>query len=348
MSTPSVPTAASSRGDGGTDDLVLPFQAEKSGQAERSSQSERSGQAERSGVMGRLVRLGASVHEVLTRHDYPEPVSQVLGEALALTAMLGTTLKTGAKLLLQTHTAGPLRLMVVNYESPGQFRGYARFDRDRVAAVAPNDQGTLLGRGHLALTIDLGARTEPYQGIVALEGETLADAALTYFQRSAQLPTFLRLAVARHFVAGGPSHGTWRVGGLLLQHLSSERGDEFKGAHLAPDEVAVSHDEAWERTRMLAATVEDHELLDPLLAPERLLYRLFHQEGVRVYQAHPMAMGCRCSRGRIERMLQMFSAADVTDMAEPDGSIAVTCEFCTRTQRFSQAEIGRLRATSGA
>ena len=311
-----------------SDDVVLPFQAE------------------RSGVMGRLVRLGAAVHEVLTRHDYPDPVSQVLGEALALTSMLGTTMKDGAKLILQTQTDGPLRLLVVNYESPGQFRGYARFDRDRVAGIDAKDQGRLLGRGHLALTIDLGARTEPYQGIVALEGETLAQAALTYFQRSAQLPTFLRLAVARHFVAGGPARGTWRAGGLLLQHLSPERGDQYKGAHIAPDQTPVSHDEAWEGTRMLASTVEDHELLDPTLAPERLLYRLFHEEGVRVYQTHAMAMRCRCSRDRIERMLQMFSATDVADMTEPDGSIAVTCEFCTQTQRFSGADLVVLQATA--
>ena len=314
------------------DDLVLPFQAE------------------RSGVMGRLVRLGPAVHEVLTRHDYPEPVSQVLGEAIALTAMLGTTLKEQTKLILQTQTDGPLRLMVVNYESPGQFRGYARFDRARVAQVPAGDQGRLLGKGHLALTIDLGARTEPYQGIVALDGEPLAQAALTYFQRSAQLPTFIRLAVARHFVAGNPGRWQWRAGGLLLQHLSPDRGDEFKGAHVAADEVPLSHDDAWARTHTLAATVEDHELLDPTLAPERLLYRLFHEEGVRVYRTHPMAMRCRCSRARVERMLGMFSANDVAGMAEPDGSISVTCEFCTATQAFSGSELAQLRAgvTSGA
>jgi molecular chaperone Hsp33 len=283
---PKLPTPISpSASKAPADDLVLPFQAE------------------RSGVMGRLVRLGASVHDVLTRHDYPEPVSQALGEALALTSMLGTTLKEQTKLILQTQTNGPLRLMVVNYESPGQFRGYARFDRERVAALKGRDQGELLGKGHLALTIDLGPRTEPYQGIVALEGETLTEAALTYFQRSAQLPTFLRLAVARHFTSPavgetGSGQWRWRVGGLMLQHLSPERGDQFKGAHSAPDDDLVTFDDAWDRTRMLAATVEDHELLDPLLAPERLLFRLFHEEGVRVYPAHPMAMRCRCSRDR--------------------------------------------------
>jgi molecular chaperone Hsp33 len=311
------------------DDLVLPFQAE------------------RSGIMGRLVRLGPSVHDVLTRHDYPEPVSQALAEGIALTAMLGTTLKEQSKLILQTQTDGPLRLLVVNFESPGQFRGYARFDRERVAAIDPKNQGQLLGRGHLGLTIDLGRHTEPYQGIVALEGETLSQAALTYFQRSAQLPTFIRLAVARHFVAPAadrPGHWSWRAGGLLLQHLSPDRGDEFKGAHVAPDETPISHDDAWDRTRLLATTVEDHELLDPTLAPERLLYRLFHEEGVRVYQSHAMAMACRCSRERIVRMLKMFSAQDVQDMREPDGSVSVTCEFCTTTQAFTGDELAAVLA----
>lgn len=324
--------AVSAPAYGIADDIVLPFQAE------------------RSGVMGRLVRLGAAAHDVLTRHDYPEPVSQLLGHAIALTAMMGTTLKDNSKLILQTQTDGPVRLLVVNYESPGQFRGYARFDAARVAAVAAGDQGALLGKGHLGMTIDLGPRTEPYQGIVNLEGETLADAALTYFQRSAQLPTFIRLAVARHFVGGTGAEGghwRWRIGGLMLQHLSPERGDQYKGAHLSPDEDALTHDEAWERTRMLASTVEDHELIDPLLAPERLLYRLFHQEGVRVYPSHPMAMRCRCSRERVERMLRMFSAKDIGEMAEPDGSIAVTCEFCNGKHDFTGDELVRLRATAG-
>ena len=329
MSAPRHPSPALAGLDATGDDLVLPFQAE------------------RSGIMGRIVRLGPAVHDVLTRHDYPDPVSQALGEGLALTAMLGTTLKDQSKLILQTQTTGPLRLMVVNFESPGQFRGYARFDRDRVTATDPKNQGQLLGLGNLGLTIDLGRHTEPYQGIVALEGETLAEAALTYFQRSAQLPTFIRLAVAKHFVApsaGRPGYWNWRAGGLLLQHLSPERGDEFKGAHVAPDETPVSHDDAWERTRMLAATVEDHELLDPTLVPERLLYRLFHEEGVRVYPAHPMAMRCRCSRDRIERMLRMFSPQDVADMREPDGSISVTCEFCTTTQAFTGEQLAAVLA----
>jgi molecular chaperone Hsp33 len=329
MSAPRLSSQAQAGPGTAGDDLVLPFQAE------------------RSGIMGRIVRLGPAVHDVLTRHDYPDPVSQALGEGLALTAMLGTTLKEQSKLILQTQTDGPLRLMVVNYESPGQFRGYARFDRDRVAVIDPKNQGQLLGRGHLGLTIDLGRHTEPYQGIVALEGEPLAEAALTYFQRSAQLPTFIRLAVAKHFVAasaGRPGYWNWRAGGLLLQHLSPDRGDEFKGAHVAPDETPISHDDAWERTRLLAATVEDHELLDPTLAPERLLCRLFHEEGVRVYPSHAMAMKCRCSRDRIERMLRMFSPQDVADMREPDGSISVTCEFCTTTQAFTGEQLAAVLA----
>lgn len=306
------------------DDLVLPFQAE------------------RSRVMGRLVRLGPSVHDVLTRHDYPDAVSVVLGQALALTAMLGTTLDDGAKLILQTQTKGPLRFLVVNYEQPGNIRGYARFEADAVAAAGASDVGALLGHGHLALTIDLGANKQPYQGIVALEGETLIDAARIYFQQSAQLPTFIRLAVAKHFIAGAdgrPGQWSWRAGGLMIQHLTPERGDEYKTV-----EQAIEDDDPWERTRILAATVEDHELLDPLLPPDRLLYRLFHEEGVRVYRSQPIAMTCRCSRERIERMLRLFSAEEVREMTEKDGSISVTCEFCSTRETFDKEQLAAVRA----
>jgi molecular chaperone Hsp33 len=303
------------------DDIVLPFQAE------------------RSGVMGRLVRLGPAVHDVLTRHDYPAAVSEVLGQALALAAMVGSTLREGAQLILQTQTDGPLRLLVVNYEQPGHFRGYARYDGERVARVAAGDTAALLGRGHLGLTIDMGPGAEPYQGIVALDGETLVEAAHIYFQRSAQLPTYIRLAVARHYAAG-PAHGTtWRAGGLMVQHLSPERGDEFKSPA-----AALAVDDPWERTRILAATVEDHELLDPMLSSERLLYRLFHEEGARVYATLPIAMRCRCSRQRVERMLRMFSRSDLDDMREADGSLSVTCEFCRSEEQFAKLEIDALQA----
>jgi molecular chaperone Hsp33 len=309
------------------DDLLLPFQTV------------------RSGVTGRIVRLGSVVDTILSRHAYPEPVSHALGEALALTVMLGAALKTDGKFILQTKSDGALDFLVADYATPGKVRGYASFDKaDPTLAEAKGrgDQGALLGTGHVAMTIDRGGDMDRYQGIVALEREPLVDAAHTYFRQSEQLPTFIRLAVARHY---GPAEGAgarawhWRAGGLMIQQLPREGGKrELEGeAHDAS--LEGEDDENWNRARHLAATVEDHELIDPMLAPERLLYRLFHEEGVRVVPATTVAEVCRCSRERIEAYLQRFGAEELADLREPDGSLAVTCEFCSRQYRFGPEEV---------
>ena len=201
----------------------------------------------------------------------PEPVSHALGEALALTAMLGSALKTEpGKLILQTKTDGPLDFLVADFEAPGKLRGYANFDKADAGlaeAKGRGDQGALLGKGHVAMTIDPGGDKDRYQGIVALEREPLVDAAHTYFRQSEQLPTFIRLAVARHY---GPGRGRcaravwhWRAGGLMIQQLPREGGkrEDVRSTSEEDDE------ENWNRARHLAATVEDHELLDPMLAP---------------------------------------------------------------------------------
>ena len=304
------------------DDLVLPFRTV------------------RSGVIGRLVRLGPAVDEILSHHAAPAAVSQTLGEAVALTALLGTALKIDGKLTLQTKTDGLLDFLVVTYEPPGRLRAYGRYDKKRVGADDDIAQGDLIGSGHLAITIDPGEEMERYQGIVALDGESLGEAALSYFHRSEQLPSFVRLAVARHYTAGekgAPGRWQWRAGGLMIQHLARA------GGSAGPSEVheveEEDDDDNWERTRILAATVEDHELLDPMLPPDRLLYRLFHEEGVRAFPAAPIAAYCRCSRERVEGFLRSFGAQELADMREPDGSISVTCEFCTKTYRFAPGEI---------
>lgn len=314
-------------GDLRRDDAVLPFRAEASG------------------VMGRLVRLGAVADEVIGRHAYPEPVSKVLGGALALAAMLGAALKAEAKFILQTRSDGPLDCVVVNNESPGRLKGYASFDAARLAALeaaGPLAEGALLGKGHLAMTIDPGGDRDRHQGIVALEGEPLAEAALTYFRQSVQLPTFIRLAVARHYSGAGASKGWhWRVGGLMIQHLSPEGGagrelrDRLKG-----DGTGYEADDDWERTRILASTVEDHELLDPLLPPDRLLYRLFHEEGVRAYNATPLSAWCGCSRERLAALLKRFPEEDRRDMVGEDGTVSAKCEFCSRAYRYAPEELG--------
>jgi len=312
------------------DDLVLPFRTVKSD------------------VIGRVVRLGPVVDAILSRHAYPQPVSHALGEALALTAMLGSALKTGAKLILQTKTDGPLDFLVVHFEQPGPMlghvRGYASFDKSDAALAATKglgDQGAMLGTGHLAMTIDPGGGRDRYQGIVGIAREPLLKAAHEYFRQSEQLPTFIRLAVARHYgpakggAAGGPRAWHWRAGGLMIQQLPREGGTRSELDGEAHDlGLEGEDDENWNRARHFAATVEDHELIDPTLAPERLLYRLFHEEGVRVVPAAALAEACRCSRERIDLYLQRFGPEELADLREPDGSLAVTCEFCSRKYRF--------------
>jgi molecular chaperone Hsp33 len=289
------------------DDLILPFQAEHAG------------------VAGRLVKLGPVVDTILSRHAHPEPVSQLLGEAVALTALLGAALKFDGKFILQASTDGPVDLLVADYQVPGALRGYARFSSERLAALPPD--APLLGSGHLAMTIDRGPETERYQGVVPLEGESLADAADTYFRQSEQLPTFIKLAVARHYRAGqGERPWSWRAGGLLVQKLTGE------GGRAAPRESAFAAED-WTRAKALAETVEDHELLDPMLPPDRLLYRLFHEEQVRAYRAVPLTSYCSCSAARVEELLRRFSAEDLADMVV-DGEVWVTCEFCNARYRF--------------
>jgi molecular chaperone Hsp33 len=312
--------ASAARAAAIADDLVLPFHTD------------------RSGVSGRLVRLGGVVNEVLSRHDYPEPVSETLGQALALTALIGSALKFDGKLIVQTKSDGPLAFLVVDFESPGRLRGYASFDPQRVAG-ANRDQGRLLGTGHLALTIDPGGRMDRYQGIVALEAQSLAAAAHTYFRQSELLPTFIRLAVARHCSAADKAW-TWRAGGLMLQYVSPVGGlDQQSRENEEAGLVAGEDAEDWQRAVLLAGTVEDHELLDPTLAPDRLLYRLFHEEGVRAHAAVPLEGYCSCSTQRVETMLNSFGRDELTDMKEADGAIAVTCEFCRTTYRFRPEQL---------
>ena len=309
------------------DDLVLPFRMRGAS------------------VSGRLVRLGVAVDQVIAGHDYPESVSRTLGEAIALTALLGASLKLEGKLILQTKTDGPISMVVTDYHVPGHVRGYAGYDAKRLAAAtaasARPEQGALLGNGHLAMTIDQGDGKSRYQGIVALDGQSLVDAAHIYFRQSEQLPTFIRLAVARHFAGG---RWSWRAGGLMIQHVPFQAGQR---PDLKPDEtgeerdqtLAGDDDEAWSRVRILAETVEDHELLDPTLSPERLLFRLFHEENVTAAEPAPVTARCRCSRERIHALLQSFGADELKDMREADGNIAVTCEFCSTRYAFDPAEV---------
>lgn len=253
--------------------------------------------------------------------------------------MLGTTLKFDGDLILQTKTDGPLGLLVVNFATPGKLRAHASFDADYMAKLGDTmtvDAGAMLGTGYLAITIDPGGGMDRYQGIVSLEGHGLSTAAHTYFRQSEQLPTFTKLSVARFQERdGGAQRETWRAGGLLLQHVTPVGGKEHKDDE--DDFLLGEEDDDWQRVEMLAQTVEDHEMVDPTLSPERLLYRLFHEEGVRAAKGRPLQVFCRCSEQRVLDMLKSFCPEDLEDLRDDNGQVTVTCEFCNRSYSFPLA-----------
>ena len=293
-------------------------------------------------LRGRVVRLGPCIDEIITRHDYPAPVAKLLGEAVVLTVLLGSTLKFEGRFILQTQTDGPVRMLVVDYTTPGQMRACARFDRERVAATGAADAGTLLGQGHLAMTIDRGPDMNRYQGLVALEGGSLEDAAHEYFLRSEQIPTRVRLAVAEELRPGAGHR--WRAGGILLQFLP-KAAERMRGPDLDPGDAPegiepheLPEDDAWVEGRALIETVEDLELIDPAVSSEALLYRLFHERGVKVFKNVALRAQCSCSREGVSTMLQSFSQDDRDHMVM-NGVISVTCEFCNATYDFKPDEV---------
>ena len=292
-------------------------------------------------VRGRLVRLGPEVDRIIRRHGYPASVSRCLAEAVALTALLGTSLKFEGRFILQSQTDGPVSMFVVDFDTPNQIRACARYDKGAVDALAADAKpGALLGRGALAMTIDQGPDMNRYQGVVSLDGGSLEDAAHQYFRQSEQIPTFVRLAAAEMLSAGQPA--AWRAGGLMVQYLP-EGGAAPRDLHPgdAPDPHVDEEEEedAWREAQVLAATVEDHELTDPSVGSDELLYRLYHERGVRVFEPIDLVERCRCSRERVQDMLANFPPEDISDMTRPDGAIEVVCEFCSQAYLFQPSEL---------
>ncbi|MGN6311940.1 MAG: Hsp33 family molecular chaperone [Xanthobacteraceae bacterium] len=296
-------------------------------------------------LRGRLTKLGPALDQLLEKHDYPAPVGKLLGEAVVLTVLLGSSLKFDGRFILQTQTDGPVSLMIVDFQAPDRLRAYARFDASRL--VEGQDSAALLGRGHLAMTIDQGANMSRYQGLVALEGGNLEDAAHEYFLRSEQIPTRVRIAVGEEWRGGDgdkPKH-RWRAGGLLLQFLP-KAPERARQADLDPGDAPegstahqVAEDDAWVEGQSLIGTVEDIELIDPDLSGERLLYRLFHERGVRVFPTRSVQAKCSCSRDAVSGMLSRFAPEDRADMVK-DGKVVVTCEFCSSVYEFTPQEAG--------
>ncbi|MBA3042510.1 MAG: Hsp33 family molecular chaperone [Alphaproteobacteria bacterium] len=311
------------------DDRVVPFQVEGLD------------------VRGRAVQIGPLLNTILARHDYPEPVARLLAEAIVLTVLIGTSLKFEGKFTVQTKSDGPVDLLVADFASPENVRAYARFDEGRLAeavAAGRTSPEQLLGAGILALTIDQGNFMQPYQGIVPLDGASLEDIAGVYFRQSEQIPTRVRLGAAEFFDRDeeGRPRRTWRAGGLIAQFLPEApermRHSDLHGGDGDNGDRPHSEDDAWAEARMLVDTVDADELTDPQIGVERLLFRLFHERGVRVYEPHAVHDRCSCSREKIKGVLSSFSQEEI-DASQTDGAITVTCEFCSTTYRYEAAEV---------
>ena len=294
---------------GPADDIVQPFQIEGPG------------------LRGRLVRLGPAIDTIVKRHDYPPAVAALLAETLAMAAALAAALKYDGMFTLQIKGDGPVPMIVADVASDGVMRGYAEVagelppEPEILAAPVPR----LVGAGHLAFTVDQGEHTERYQGIVELSGASLTDCVHHYFQQSEQFGAAMRLSAGRN------DAGLWRAGAMMLQRLPDHE----------PIIVREERDEAWRRAVILMNSVTGEELLDRNLAPADLLFRLFHEDGVRIFRQQDLAFGCRCSRARAARILGSLPRAEIETLFV-DGEITVTCQFCNTTEAFDPDEIAAM------
>jgi len=303
------------------DDLVLPFQIDGAH------------------VRGRLIRLGPSINAVLNRHNYPPVVSNLLGEVMLLTALIGSGLKLRGRYIMQVKGTGPIAMLVAEYTAASTIRGYAAYHPDALTKHTDTNPElapfALLEGGVLAMTIDQGPDSEPYQGIVTIEGNSLSECAMAYLHQSDQIRSSVNTVLAECYVRDeeGKPVKTWRGGGIMLQRIG-QSGQEAKRVIDNPDDQ-----DNWLRAEMLMKTAEAHELTDPELAPETLLYRLFHEDGVRVYEARPVEFGCSCDPARIEAILKMHEPVELEEMVDGD-RIWAQCQFCGEFYDFEPKDFG--------
>ena len=301
------------------DDFVLPFEID------------------RTGLRGRLVRLGPAVDFVLKRHAYPPMISRLLGEALALACCLASTLKfdEGVFTFQARGNGGPVRMLVADMTSEGEFRGHVSFDADMLKTYGEDSSAaSLFGGGHVAFTVDQGPDFERYQGIVELQGELLSESVHHYFRQSEQIATALKVACELDM------HGHWRTTAVMIQKLPDEV--ILKGA---PEEAAeaVEADEGYRTAAILLGSATPAEMIDKEILAEELLLRLFHEDGVRVYDKRPAFSGCRCKLDSVENVLRQFGREQVEDF-KVDGLVTVKCEFCTKEREFDDAALDTLYA----
>ncbi|MEO6300823.1 MAG: Hsp33 family molecular chaperone HslO [Paracoccaceae bacterium] len=321
------------------DDSVLPFQLD------------------RSDIRGRVARLDGVLGEVLKQHHYPAQIEALVAEATLLTALIGQTIKLRWKLSLQIRGKGPARLIATDYYGPssegeaGRIRAYASFDVDRLDPDAtPFSQ---IGEGYLAMMLDQGEGTVPYQGFTPIAGSSISDCAETYFAQSEQLPTRFAVTFGKSQLPGKAAH--WRAGGVMLQHMpkvggtvAAEAGSGEGGLLTHVDILAGNEAENWNRANVLLDTVEDMELIGPTVAPTDLLVRLFHEEEPRVFDATPVRFGCSCSAEKVRSTMSIYSQRDIKTMTTAAGTVTADCQFCGAHYVFDPKTLGfEAQAASG-
>lgn len=295
-------------------------------------------------VKGNFIRLGEAVDVILSRHQYPDSVSQLLAEQIVLACMLSGNLDEGGSLTVQAKGAGegPVRFTVVDVKANGDMRGYAELADDaeeQLAKMKANQEdlklADLLGKqGYFAITMTPSTHSQQYQGIVALDSEDLSQALTDYFTQSEQIHVSIKVAVGKIASKG---KAKWYASGMMVQRMPKEGGK--KG-----DKVRINEEEEnWNRAKVLMNTVKNEELLNPMLAPQTLLIRLFNEDGVWVYEPKQLQVNCSCSRERVEDVLSTFPVEDIEDMRNDEGVISVNCQFCNKTEVFRQDDIARIR-----
>lgn len=286
-------------------------------------------QLEETLLRGRAVRIGKSLTEILDIHDYPEPVSQLVAETVTLTVLLSSMLKYDGIFTLQTKGDGPVSMLVADVTSAGDVRACATFDQEKLEAMGEDSSfEDYVGKGHVAFTVDQGGKTDRYQGIVELKGASLVDCIQYYFSQSEQIGTGIKMAVKK-------TRGKWRAGAIMLQHMPEEGKNPQAG-------LSSAREDDWRRSMILLNSCTDQELLDPGLHSNALLFRLFHEEGVRVYEPKSVQRGCRCDEEKVRVVLTGMTEDDLDYMADKDGKIEVRCEFCSRSFIFKRGDIQSL------
>ena len=303
-------------------------------------------------VNGKVAFLDSTVSSILGKHNYPVPVSRLVAEGILLTTLLGISLKSNGQMIMQTQTDGPVSLIVVNYRVPGTLRAYAKFDIDAVNKIVkekkeyPRLSAELLGKGHLAMTIDHGEYSKRYQGLVALDGMTFEEAAHQYFEQSEQTPTCIKLSVGELIFPKKKNvkERLWTAGGIIIQSLPKDailpQSGEKVNEGLKIDKQTLKNIEAdaWVEVKALINTITDAELSLPDITAEQLLVRLFHQHELRVFPPHGVKNVCQCDRQSIKSMLEKFKKQERLEMIE-DGKINVVCEFCNTKYEFKPVEL---------